>query len=247
MARIIKKSDHLHKKYRHCILLCVVGFVCAASGFITFAVGMYSLGIAVFPPCAAILLGGTVFGGYWSSKAVACKRGIEGEEITAGIVSSLPEGYVGIQNLIISYQGKSSEPDMVVVGTTGVFIIETKNMGGTIYGNYDSPMWTQKKVGSQGTPYSKNFHSPIRQVNTHTFRLANLLRSNGFSVYVRDMVFFANPETVLQLIGQAPKTPVFSASMNSPTELTDCIRAGDRVLTDAECAGIVAFLDAQSN
>lgn len=246
MARIIKKSNKLIEKYRHYKLLCIVGFFCAALGFMTFAIGMYSFGPVIFLPCAVLLIGGTLFAGYYSTKATACKRGIEGEAITAGIVSSLPNEYVGIQNITVSYQGSSSELDMVIVGSTGVFIIETKNMGGTIYGNCESPMWTQQKTGRQGTQYTKTFYNPIKQVNTHTYRLANLLRSNGFSVYINDMVYIANPETVIQLIGQEySKTPVFTALMNGPQDLLNFICAREKVLNSEECAKIVAFLDAQ--
>ena len=87
---------------------------------------------------------------------------------------------------------------MVVVTPTGVWIIEDKNITGSVFGNYDSPMWTQRKEGRQGGSYTKTFCNPNKQVGMHTYRLAHLLRDNGFSVYVKDMVYFANSETVIR-------------------------------------------------
>lgn len=243
MAKIIKKSDALEQKYRRYLRLCIVGGVCALLGFCVFALSMLSFGAMLFLPCAVLLLGGAVFAGVYSNKAIICKRGIEGERITAGLIQSLPDSYVGFQNLTVSYDGKRSELDMVVVGPTGVWIIETKNMTGSVFGNYDSPMWTQRKEGRQGASYTKTFYNPIKQVSTHTYRLAHLLRDNGFSVYVKDMVYFANPETVIQLLGAPSKTPVFSALANTPEELLRTITDAGDVLAASESKAISAFLD----
>lgn len=77
----------------------------------------------------------------------------------------------------------------------------------------------------------------------HTYRLAHLLRDNGFSVYVKDMVYFANPETVIQLLGAPSKTPVFSALANTPRELLRTITDASDVLAASESKAISAFLD----
>ena len=52
--------------------------------------------------------------------------GKQGEESTAYLLNSLPDGYKLIRNAVISYEGKESEIDNIVVGATGVFVIETK-------------------------------------------------------------------------------------------------------------------------
>ncbi len=132
---------------------------------------------------------------------------------------------------------------MVVVTPTGVWIIESKNITGSVFGNYDSPMWTQRKEGRQGGSYTKTFCNPIRQVSTHTYRLAHLLRDNGFSVYVKDMVYFANPKTVIRFLEAPSKTPVFSALANTPEELLRAITDTGEPLAASECKAICAFLD----
>lgn len=77
----------------------------------------------------------------------------------------------------------------------------------------------------------------------HTYRLAHLLRDNGFSVYVNDMVYFANPETVIRFLEAPSKTPVFSALANTPQGLLRTITDASDVLAASESKAIRAFLD----
>ena len=75
----------------------------------------------------------------------------------------------------------------------------------------------------------------------HTYRLAHLLRDNGFSVYVNDMVYFANPETVIRFLEAPSKTPVFSALTNAAEELLRAITDESDVLAASESKAICAF------
>ena len=136
--------------------------------------------------------------------------GIEGEQNSAKLISRLPDTYCAFQNLKVKFDGKTSETDLVLVGPTGIFIIEIKNLNGQIVGSYDAQHWTQHKVGRGGTPYSKKLYSPIKQVGTHVYRLANILRKNGIRTYVNACVFFSNDECELNLSGNIQKTPVFN-------------------------------------
>lgn len=222
MAQVVKKSNDLAKKYVKMKALSIVGYVICGICFLSFAFTMTRMRMENFQIYIVLLIGfgaGGAFGGFMTQKAKALESGIEGEAATAAIISALPETYFGVQNAQIPYAGKTSELDMIVVGPTGVFIIETKNMNGTIVGNYDNPQWTQKKVGQQGTPYSKSFYNPVKQVGTHVYRLANFLKSNGIDVYVDSMVYFSNPDTVIQLIGTPSQTPVYSALANGASEI----------------------------
>lgn len=243
MAQIIKKNNDLLNKYRQYKRITLIGYGVCAIFFIAFALNMFSFNFGLsIPLMLGFVLGGFV-GGMFKQKAEAVKSGLDGEMATAAIVSSLPETYCGFQNIKITFDGKQSELDMVVTGPTGVFIIETKNMNGAIVGNYDNPQWTQKKVGQQGTPYSKNFYNPIKQVGTHVYRLANYLRNNGVNIHVSDMVYFSNPDTFVQLIGIPTKTPVFTALGNGATEICNHILNGEQEISKEDLSKINALLN----
>ena len=140
------------------------------------------------------------------------RNGMEGEQSTQRLIEMLPEGYRGYCNVVVPFEGKESELDMVVTGPTGVFIIETKHLNGTVCGNYDQEHWQLHKVGRQGGQYSKDLYSPVKQVRTHTFRLAGYLRSRGCGTFVKDAVYFSSSGTYLELTGDNSRTPAFSCN-----------------------------------
>jgi hypothetical protein len=48
-----------------------------------------------------------------------------------------------INNLMIVNDGKSCQIDHVLISRTGIFVVETKNYSGRIYGSEDQKEWTQ--------------------------------------------------------------------------------------------------------
>ncbi len=247
MARIITKNDKLSAQYNKYRKRMITWYALCGVFFVSFAIiGPISLlskfSVFITLPIMLLFAGCGFMGGFSKQKADSYKAGVEGERATASIIAALPQSYVGIRNLDIVYQGQKSELDMVVVGPTGVFVIETKNLNGTIIGNADNPQWTQKKVGQGGTPYSKNFYSPIKQVGTHVYRLAHHLRDNRFNVHVNSMVYFANPDAAVQIIGQNPNIPVLSAIGNGASEILGIISNRPCCLTDEQVNTIVNLL-----
>lgn len=129
--------------------------------------------------------------------------GITGENVASETLASLPDNYTIFQNAIIPYDGKTSEIDNIVVGRSGIFIVEIKNHTGNIIGDLEDTYWTQHKIGRGGTPYTKEMYNPTKQVGTHIYRLANYLRQNGIDTYVEGMVYFVNPSCVVRISGNS--------------------------------------------
>ena len=76
----------------------------------------------------------------------------------------------------------TTQIDHVVVSIYGVFVIETKNMSGWIFGNPSHPKWTQTFGKSKNS-----FQNPLRQNYKHIKELESLLQIGGdklFSVVV---------------------------------------------------------------
>jgi len=134
--------------------------------------------------------------------------GLAGEKQTLQIFKNLPDSYVVISDLEIEAEGKKSQLDHVIIGGNGIFVVETKNLNGLILGNADDHQLTQSKVGRGGTPYSKTFYNPIKQVSTHVFRLSRLLKENGLDEWIQGAVYFSNPECQVA-IQQIASVPVF--------------------------------------
>lgn len=66
--------------------------------------------------------------------------------------------YRRIDNITLEYRGQTTQIDHVFVSQFGVFVVETKNMSGWIFGNEDHAQWTHK--GGLVT-YIRSFTTPV--------------------------------------------------------------------------------------
>ena len=71
--------------------------------------------------------------------------------------------YRRFHDVIVPTSNGTTQIDHLLVSSFGVFVIETKNMKGWIFGSEDQPKWTQSLYGKK---YS--FQNPLRQNFRHT-------------------------------------------------------------------------------
>ena len=111
-------------------------------------------------------------------------KGKIGEEKVALILDTLPRSsYKTINNLLINQNGYSSQIDHVVISEYGIFVIETKNYKGWIYGGSNSEYWTQNIFGNKN-----KLRNPILQNQGHIRALNRLLKLDP-KVYVSVVAF----------------------------------------------------------
>jgi len=112
------------------------------------------------------------------------------------------ETYHLIKNVTLPTEAGTTQIDHVIVSQYGVFVVETKNMKGWVFGSKNQKDWTQ-------TIYRSNtkFQNPLRQNYKHTKTLALLLgldHSMLFSliVFVGESTFKNDmPDNVTQGMG----------------------------------------------
>ena len=246
MAQIIKKSSNLERDYKahrdsgfKVIKYGIAGLIGALLGIGISFIGnkfyfelfgflhISFLGFIVLLVSVIIMIIHFLVAASYFSEAEILKRGLIGENETADIISKLPNEYVAFQNLVIKFEDRISEMDLVVLGPTGIFIIETKNRNGIITGSFDSREWTQHKIGRGGT---------------HIYRLAHYLKENGARVHINGVVYFSNPEATLNLVGEAADIPVFVAANGGKTALLNHILSGSGNLTDEYIKNVCRLL-----
>lgn len=152
--------------------------------------------------------------------------GMHGERSAAKVLSTLPDNYIVFQNVMVTYGEKKSEIDNIVVGKSGVFIIEVKNHNSHIVGDVKDTYWIQHKVGRGGTPYTNKMYNPVKQVGTHIYCLANYLRQNGVNIRIEGMVYFVNKTCLLNLTGNSDIS-VYSSSDSGGNRLCRQILLGN--------------------
>lgn len=97
-------------------------------------------------------------------------RGRRGERRVSSRLFSLPSEYHVFNDVYIEVQGRSIQIDHIVVSRYGIFVIETKNYTGWIYGNDKSEFWIKNMYGNK-----YQFRNPLKQNYSHIKSLQCLL------------------------------------------------------------------------
>ena len=105
-----------------------------------------------------------------------------------------------INNIILKDEtGKTSQIDHIIINQNGVYVIETKNYKGTIYGDEWNFNWIQEL--NNGNQYE--FYSPIRQNQTHMNMVLNAIQMQvpiySIIIFVRGNIDNVNSNKVYKL------------------------------------------------
>ena len=100
------------------------------------------------------------------------EKGLIGEDLIADILyETVPGEFQVFRNLYVPYRGATTELDIVMVHETGIFVFESKNYRGWIYGSMGDLNWTQMFPNRRTRP----FYNPVRQNRTHIKALSQYL------------------------------------------------------------------------
>ena len=115
--------------------------------------------------------------------------GAAGEDEVSDILSNLPQDYRKINNIIIPTKNGTTQIDHIVVSPYGIFVIETKNYSGWIFGSNNSKNWKQTFKTE-----SHYFYNPIKQNWAHIYALSELL--NLYTKFFKPVVVFSDNATL---------------------------------------------------
>ncbi len=79
--------------------------------------------------------------------------------------------YEDINNITLPTANGTTQIDHVIVSRFGIFVVETKNMSGWIFGDEKSPQWTQSLPGGK----KFQFQNPLHQNHKHVMALQEFL------------------------------------------------------------------------
>jgi hypothetical protein len=134
---------------------------------------------------------------YLWSKQTTWNVGAEGEESVIRVLQNLDSSFKVIHDIVLP--GDRQNIDHIVIGSTGTFVIETKNHNGIIRCNEDD--WSRKKVGRRGTVYDAGIGNPSKQAKRNAVVLKNWLESENIDVgYIIAVVVFTNEDVELKLV-----------------------------------------------
>jgi Nuclease-related domain len=123
------------------------------------------------------------------------RSGLSGERrVEKNLSDKLSDEYSMYNDILLKDGQRSGNIDHIVVGPTGIFVVETKNNQGAII--YD-------RYGWKGMGENKN---PIFQVNKNMFRVKDVLKNcevfTDKSLYLKSVVVFSNPKANLNITSE---------------------------------------------
>lgn len=123
--------------------------------------------------------------------------GVKGEKKVAKKLGpwAMIRNYKVINGLYLPLYDKTTEIDHVVIGFFGIIVIETKNMGGEIYGDVKSKEWTHI-MGEQ----KHKLYNPVMQNQAHIDCIRHCLaKEKIYNINIDNVVVFANNKVQLYL------------------------------------------------
>lgn len=155
-------------------------------------------------------------------------KGVLGEWVVRVSTKFLldPKIYHPIHNVTLKTPDGTTQIDHVFVSPFGVFVIETKNYSGWIFGDENQATWTQKIYKR-----SNKFQNPIRQNYKHTQAIASLL--NIPNEHIHSVIVFVGgsefktpmPPNVTQSGGYVRYIKSKTSVLLSPAEIESIVSA----------------------
>lgn len=111
--------------------------------------------------------------------------------------------------------GKTTEIDLIMIHETGIYVFESKNYSGWIFGNDSQQKWTQ----TFGNGQKEHFYNPIFQNSAHIKAIKDVLHINS-EIPIYSIVVFSERCTLKKITVTAQNTFVIKRNDLSRTVLS---------------------------
>lgn len=117
-------------------------------------------------------------------------KGTAGEWLIYRCLKNIPGHKHLLFNCYIPKEGGgTTEIDAVMVHASGIYVFESKNYSGWIFGSDTQKYWTQTLPAGNGMSHKVKFYSPVLQNRGHIRHLKKLLHGLGDLPYYSCIVF----------------------------------------------------------
>lgn len=112
-------------------------------------------------------------------------KGNYGEFLTFCMLEKMGESNILTNIYLPQKDGTTTEVDLLIVNATGIYVFESKNYSGWIFGDEKSKMWTQSLKGGK----KNKFFNPIWQNKGHISALDNYLNNQFSDAFYSYIIF----------------------------------------------------------
>lgn len=170
----------------------------------------------------------SIFAPRYSSRAASI--GDRGEKKVSSYLSDLPFDDYRVYNDLLLCNGKyTTQIDHIIISRYGVFVIETKNLHGKIYGSGNAEFWKQylPDIGYKryGFTQEHQLRNPIWQNEGHINTLRRLVFDNDIPIYgivvfpVGTELYVTAEQPVLKMWGMVPYIKQYKKEVLSSSQM----------------------------
>lgn len=106
--------------------------------------------------------------------------------------------YLLLKDILLPTETGTTQIDHILIGKKGVFVIETKNYNGWIYGDERSQYWTQVLYNTKN-----KFYNPIKQNYAHVKAIERILPSK-YKKMIYSVIVFSNKSDLMKISVSTP-------------------------------------------
>lgn len=154
----------------------------------------------------------------WEKRMALYRKGQLGEERVLDMMYRVLDGNWWLF-INLELPGRKTDLDMVLVGPTGVWVIEIK----ALQGRYRNKGNHWEYEGRRWWPTSFN---PTKQVKRNAITLSHMLRSQRIEQWVSPALVWANPES--EVVLEYPDVPVWTLE-HLPEALPEALKQGRHI------------------
>lgn len=120
-----------------------------------------------------------ILGFYAYRSYVVWSSGPQGERMVLDELNKLGDDYVLIRNAVVP--PSRGDIDYILIGLNGIFVLETKNVGGVVF--CDGDRWGRYKVGKHGKIYELEAGNPSKQAKRSAKTLKDFILKHGAEIF----------------------------------------------------------------
>lgn len=131
--------------------------------------------------------------------------------------------------------GGTTEIDVLMISRKGLFVFESKNYSGWIFGSENQRNWYQTLPKGRGKSHKEAFYNPVMQNRTHMKHLKALL---GEDIPMHSIITFSDRCTLKNIVLISPDVHVINRSRVGSVVAAICSNMGTVVLNDQQITAI---------
>jgi len=225
---ISKQRSHVKSRVSHYTKITLLGVMILLTGIFGFILLIGVLELPQLSLFALLVMVGLIIVKYGWSKRRIWSKGAKGEKIVAKKLKKLPKKYTAIRDVKIPNLG--GDIDHVVVGPTGIYVIETKNYKPTYIPDEDCWYHTSGRKSPQ---------NPAKQVKLQASKLNDFL--------VRKLGKKLKKTTINPVISPINHNLIFKKDIKSyeivfPEDLVSYLSHRRKILSSKEVKEIINIL-----